>query len=251
MTGRPEVSGGVPQRRRIAAADVPTGQAESQPHGVAARLQALGTGLAERHGLGAWQIRYVRTLAHGGQVTTDPRTVGRTRCRRWPWSRSGRRSPARTAAPRYPPRSWWSPWGSWPAACRAPRRTTWTRTPCFRRCSTRRPWTAPAWIRGPAGPPSRPGPAVEAEREAFVQLRDERRIDDETPRTSLRRLDLEGAAAYRETDDSGRGGSPGVGGSSGSDGSPGVPVITAATRVPGSNAPSSVSAVSANSSLAT
>ncbi|MEU8526988.1 MULTISPECIES: Na+/H+ antiporter [Streptomyces] len=39
---------------------------------------------------------------------------------------------------------------------------------------------------------------IEAEREVFVQLRDERRIDDEMMRTLLRRLDLEEAAAYRE-----------------------------------------------------
>ncbi|QNE75029.1 Na+/H+ antiporter [Streptomyces finlayi] len=42
---------------------------------------------------------------------------------------------------------------------------------------------------------------IEAEREVFVRLRDERRIDDEMMRTLLRRLDLEEAAAYRETDD--------------------------------------------------
>ncbi|WP_435058833.1 Na+/H+ antiporter [Streptomyces sp. bgisy060] len=41
---------------------------------------------------------------------------------------------------------------------------------------------------------------IEAEREVFVQLRDARRIDDEMMRTLLRRLDLEEAAAYRETD---------------------------------------------------
>ncbi len=41
---------------------------------------------------------------------------------------------------------------------------------------------------------------IEAEREVFVRLRDERRIDDEMMRTLLRRLDLEEAAAYRETD---------------------------------------------------
>ncbi|WP_351232507.1 Na+/H+ antiporter [Streptomyces sp. NPDC002133] len=40
--------------------------------------------------------------------------------------------------------------------------------------------------------------AIEAEREVFVRLRDERRIDDEMMRTLLRRLDLEEAAAYRE-----------------------------------------------------
>lgn len=39
---------------------------------------------------------------------------------------------------------------------------------------------------------------IEAEREVFVQLRDQRRIDDEMMRTLLRRLDLEEAAAYRE-----------------------------------------------------
>ncbi|MFC8659186.1 Na+/H+ antiporter [Streptomyces parvus] len=43
---------------------------------------------------------------------------------------------------------------------------------------------------------------IEAEREVFVRLRDERRIDDEMMRTLLRRLDLEEAAAYRETDGS-------------------------------------------------
>ncbi|MGW8883931.1 Na+/H+ antiporter [Streptomyces sp. NPDC055749] len=42
---------------------------------------------------------------------------------------------------------------------------------------------------------------IEAEREVFVRLRDERRIDDEMMRTLLRRLDLEEAAAYRESDD--------------------------------------------------
>ncbi|MFE0699066.1 Na+/H+ antiporter [Streptomyces sp. NPDC058872] len=41
---------------------------------------------------------------------------------------------------------------------------------------------------------------IEAEREVFVRLRDARRIDDEMMRTLLRRLDLEEAAAYRETD---------------------------------------------------
>lgn len=41
---------------------------------------------------------------------------------------------------------------------------------------------------------------IEAEREVFVQLRDARRIDDEMMRTLLRRLDLEEAAAFRETD---------------------------------------------------
>ncbi|GGU07833.1 Na+/H+ antiporter [Streptomyces violascens] len=39
---------------------------------------------------------------------------------------------------------------------------------------------------------------IEAERQVFVSLRDERRIDDEMMRTLLRRLDLEEAAAYRE-----------------------------------------------------
>ncbi len=39
---------------------------------------------------------------------------------------------------------------------------------------------------------------IEAEREVFVRLRDQRRIDDEMMRTLLRRLDLEEAAAYRE-----------------------------------------------------
>ncbi|MCX5340959.1 Na+/H+ antiporter [Streptomyces atratus] len=39
---------------------------------------------------------------------------------------------------------------------------------------------------------------IEAEREVFVRLRDERQIDDEMLRTLLRRLDLEEAAAYRE-----------------------------------------------------
>ncbi|MFE5618023.1 Na+/H+ antiporter [Streptomyces sp. NPDC056524] len=42
------------------------------------------------------------------------------------------------------------------------------------------------------------GEVLEAEREVFVRLRDERRIDDEMLRTLLRRLDLEEAAAYRE-----------------------------------------------------
>ncbi|WP_329207525.1 Na+/H+ antiporter [Streptomyces sp. NBC_00683] len=41
---------------------------------------------------------------------------------------------------------------------------------------------------------------IGAEREVFVQLRDERRIDDEMLRALLRRLDLEEAAAYRESD---------------------------------------------------
>ncbi|MEG3631033.1 Na+/H+ antiporter [Streptomyces poriticola] len=40
---------------------------------------------------------------------------------------------------------------------------------------------------------------IAAEREVFVRLRDARRIDDEMLRTLLRRLDLEEAAAYRET----------------------------------------------------
>ncbi|MDX3852055.1 Na+/H+ antiporter [Streptomyces sp. AK02-01A] len=39
---------------------------------------------------------------------------------------------------------------------------------------------------------------IEAEREVFVKLRDQRSIDDEMLRTLLRRLDLEEAAAYRE-----------------------------------------------------
>ncbi|WP_406074823.1 Na+/H+ antiporter [Streptomyces virginiae] len=39
---------------------------------------------------------------------------------------------------------------------------------------------------------------IAAEREVFVTLRDQRRIDDEMLRTLLRRLDLEEAAAYRE-----------------------------------------------------
>ncbi|MET7620855.1 Na+/H+ antiporter [Streptomyces sp. NPDC005408] len=42
------------------------------------------------------------------------------------------------------------------------------------------------------------GEMISAEREVFVQLRDQRRIDDEMMRTLLRRLDLEEAAAYRE-----------------------------------------------------
>ncbi|WP_406529931.1 Na+/H+ antiporter [Streptomyces sp. I8-5] len=42
---------------------------------------------------------------------------------------------------------------------------------------------------------------IDAEREVFVTLRDERRIDDEMLRTLLRRLDLEEAAAYREESD--------------------------------------------------
>ncbi|MGW6786463.1 Na+/H+ antiporter [Streptomyces sp. NPDC054987] len=40
---------------------------------------------------------------------------------------------------------------------------------------------------------------IEAEREVFVALRDGRRIDDEMMRALLRRLDLEEAAAYRES----------------------------------------------------
>ncbi|MFJ8188871.1 Na+/H+ antiporter [Streptomyces sp. NPDC096094] len=40
---------------------------------------------------------------------------------------------------------------------------------------------------------------ISAERQAFVRLRDGRYIDDEMLRTLLRRLDLEEAAAYRET----------------------------------------------------
>ncbi|MFF8030073.1 MULTISPECIES: Na+/H+ antiporter [unclassified Streptomyces] len=40
---------------------------------------------------------------------------------------------------------------------------------------------------------------ISAEREMFVRLRDGRHIDDEMLRTLLRRLDLEEAAAYRET----------------------------------------------------
>ncbi|MFD7444240.1 Na+/H+ antiporter [Streptomyces sp. NPDC059909] len=43
---------------------------------------------------------------------------------------------------------------------------------------------------------------IEAEREVFVRLRDERRIDDEMMRTLQRRLDLEEAAAYREGSES-------------------------------------------------
>lgn len=42
---------------------------------------------------------------------------------------------------------------------------------------------------------------IETERQVFVRLRDQRRIDDEMLRTLLRRLDLEEAAAYREEDD--------------------------------------------------
>ncbi|MEU5655457.1 Na+/H+ antiporter [Streptomyces sp. NPDC047737] len=41
---------------------------------------------------------------------------------------------------------------------------------------------------------------IAAEREVFVRLRDARRIDDEMLRALLRRLDLEEAAAYRESD---------------------------------------------------
>lgn len=40
---------------------------------------------------------------------------------------------------------------------------------------------------------------ISAEREMFVRLRDGRYIDDEMLRTLLRRLDLEEAAAFRET----------------------------------------------------
>ncbi len=40
---------------------------------------------------------------------------------------------------------------------------------------------------------------IGAEREVFVRLRNHRYIDDEMLRTLLRRLDLEEAAAYRET----------------------------------------------------
>ncbi|MBO1336120.1 Na+/H+ antiporter [Streptomyces sp. VRA16 Mangrove soil] len=43
--------------------------------------------------------------------------------------------------------------------------------------------------------------AIAAEREVFVRMRDERRIDDEMMRTLLRKLDLEEAAAYREVDE--------------------------------------------------
>jgi CPA1 family monovalent cation:H+ antiporter len=43
--------------------------------------------------------------------------------------------------------------------------------------------------------------AIAAEREVFVKMRDERRIDDEMMRTLLRKLDLEEAAVYREVDD--------------------------------------------------
>ncbi|MFE0103970.1 Na+/H+ antiporter [Streptomyces sp. NPDC059009] len=43
--------------------------------------------------------------------------------------------------------------------------------------------------------------AIAAEREVFVKMRDERRIDDEMMRTLLRKLDLEEAAAYREMED--------------------------------------------------
>ncbi|MGG8407462.1 Na+/H+ antiporter [Streptomyces sp. 12297] len=41
---------------------------------------------------------------------------------------------------------------------------------------------------------------ISAEREVFVTLRDQRRIEDEMLRTLLRRLDLEEAAAYRESE---------------------------------------------------
>ena len=40
---------------------------------------------------------------------------------------------------------------------------------------------------------------ISSEREMFVRLRDGRDIDDEMLRTLLRRLDLEEAAAFRET----------------------------------------------------
>lgn len=43
--------------------------------------------------------------------------------------------------------------------------------------------------------------AIAAEREVFVKMRDDRRIDDEMMRTLLRKLDLEEAAAYREVED--------------------------------------------------
>ncbi|MFI7321157.1 Na+/H+ antiporter [Streptomyces venezuelae] len=43
--------------------------------------------------------------------------------------------------------------------------------------------------------------AIAAEREVFVRMRDERRIDDEMMRTLLRKLDLEEAAAHREIED--------------------------------------------------
>jgi CPA1 family monovalent cation:H+ antiporter len=43
--------------------------------------------------------------------------------------------------------------------------------------------------------------AIGAEREVFVRMRDERRIDDEMLRTLLRKLDLEEAALYRDADD--------------------------------------------------
>ncbi|MFJ6779525.1 Na+/H+ antiporter [Streptomyces yangpuensis] len=43
------------------------------------------------------------------------------------------------------------------------------------------------------------GEMIESEREVFVALRDGRRIDDEMLRVLLRRLDLEEAAAYRES----------------------------------------------------
>jgi NhaP-type Na+/H+ or K+/H+ antiporter len=43
--------------------------------------------------------------------------------------------------------------------------------------------------------------AIAAEREVFVTMRDERRIDDEMMRTLMRKLDLEEAAAYREVED--------------------------------------------------
>ncbi|MEV6109340.1 Na+/H+ antiporter [Streptomyces sp. NPDC051940] len=44
------------------------------------------------------------------------------------------------------------------------------------------------------------GEMIDAERSVFVELRDARRIDDEMLRTLLRRLDLEEAAAYRESE---------------------------------------------------
>ncbi|MFB8395883.1 Na+/H+ antiporter [Streptomyces yangpuensis] len=43
------------------------------------------------------------------------------------------------------------------------------------------------------------GEMIESEREVFVALRDDRRIDDEMLRVLLRRLDLEEAAAFRES----------------------------------------------------
>ncbi len=41
------------------------------------------------------------------------------------------------------------------------------------------------------------GEMIAAERAVFVELRDRRRVDDETLRSLTRRLDLEEAAAYR------------------------------------------------------